>query len=195
MRMDPVLDKVANMILRGRIIKATRSDRNLVTADVETFPGSLHRDVPVFQNFGTASIPPANSRCVIVAINADADSYICVATQQQSTGSPTEGDVVVGSAKGAAVAVSESVAVTGDTSVKGSVAVEGDLEATGGAVRMQGTGFDAGESASLMDQLGLLCDQVAALATAAAQENGSTGAIAAPVQAIKASLLQIKGDA
>ena len=191
--MTPLGEKLANLVLRGRIIKAQAGPAGYVAAEVETYSGSVHRGVPILQDFGIASVPPPNSRCVLVAVGGDADHYICIATQQSPIGPLGEGEAALASAAGSRVKVAEGVSVVGDATFADSVTVAGRLETEAGAVTLGGEGFDVtAGGGSLMDELGMLCDQLAALANAVAPPQPG---IAAAVAAIKARLLLIKGGA
>ena len=69
------------MILRG-VIQAVRINGNdQVFLDVTSFANSVHKNVPLFSQFGVASIPKVGTRCILAALGNDMEALIAISTQ------------------------------------------------------------------------------------------------------------------
>lgn len=86
------------MILRG-VIQAVRvAQRNQVFVDVLTYANSVNKDVPLFAQFGIASVPKVGTRCICLCLNGDYEALICIAAQSMTNdGGLSEGKTQVGS--------------------------------------------------------------------------------------------------
>ena len=124
---------VKNLICWGKIQSARWHEKNRILANVETFAGSINYDVPVIQEFGITGLPPAGARCLLVALNADAESLVCVSTGSSSFHpSPVgQGETLISSNKNTAVHLKDNIEMTGNTEVKGNTNITGNEELTG----------------------------------------------------------------
>ena len=97
------------MIIRG-VIQAVRVEqRNQVFVDVLTHANSVNKNVPLFAQFGIASVPRVGTRCICLCLNGDYESLIAVAAQSMTRDAQlAEGQTQVGT-NDAAIKITDSV--------------------------------------------------------------------------------------
>ena len=117
----------------GRITSINYKSGNNIFVSVSTFAKSNYRDIPLIQDYGIASIPKVNTRCVLIALNGDAESLICIATGSSKidAGGLSEEEVLISSDKGGSIKVNKKINISGDTDISGNTDIDGNLDASG----------------------------------------------------------------
>ena len=85
------------MMMRGTIQAVRVSTRNQVFLDVRTYANSIHKNVPLFGQFGMASVPKAGTRCILIPLNNDDEALIAISVQSLTTDMGlSEGQTAIG---------------------------------------------------------------------------------------------------
>lgn len=127
-----LINLLKTLTMRGLITDVVSRAGGKIRVTVETFAGSVYREVPLMQHFGVTSVPPVGTRCTLVALNADSESLICIATQS-GAGGPTlkDGELSMHSTAGSFIKVSDGISARGNTDIAGSASVTEDLTVDG----------------------------------------------------------------
>ena len=103
----------AGNIMRGVIDAVRVAQRNQVFLDVRSFANSVHKNVPLFAQFGIASVPKVGTRCILLALNGDAEALICIAAQSFTADAGlSQGQTQVGTNE-AGVKITNNVEING----------------------------------------------------------------------------------
>lgn len=164
------------MILRGTIQAVRVEQRNQVFVDVLTYANSVNKNVPLFAQFGIASVPKIGTRCICIALGGDYEALIAIAAQSMTNdGELSEGQTQLGT-DDATIKITDQIELNANV-LRGTFSGELNLSSNNMAFNSNG-----------QELLAILIELCSALQAAPA-----LGAVNAAGNAARASLVTFKG--